>query len=209
MCTKRFKRRKSAQRWRLWLLRLLDWCRRLMGAATAQVARWLARWCSPRAPRVIVFGYRRDGRRLRRAVARMSRAYAGALGAALPPYTTIVIASVVFDGQQRHGLLQAFDPANGPRRYILHLATSVGGRMLSDDDLFAALRHQVALAVADAVATPSVSLPVDLETPPMPPATPIVAWRPAPIAGRNGTHPGDTAGDGHRHRHFLLDDDPA
>lgn len=208
MCTKRTKRRNAVDRWRRRMRRSLVACRRLAYATVARGARWLVHRCSPRSPRVIVFTCRRDGRRLRRAVARVARAYADALGATLPPATTIVVAAVVFEGGQRHGLFQSFDPADGPRHYVLHLAASVGGRTLSDDELFAALRHQVALLLADAATRPSVSLPIDLEAPPMPLTAPIVAWRPAPVPGRNGAHLGERAGDDH-HRPLPLDDDPA
>jgi len=130
------------------------------------------------APTVIVDSRRRQARRLRRDVGRAARTYACGLGAELPPGLLVVVQRVVYEGRQLNGLLQAFDAPNGDRRYVVHLALSVNGRQVSEDELLAALRHQLARALEDIVGKPALNVPLDLEVPRVRAGTPIVELRP-------------------------------
>ena len=127
---------------------------------------------------IIVDVRRRQARRLRREVARAARTYARALGAELPPRLLVVVQRVVYEGRQLNGLLQAFDTPGGSRRYVLHLALSINGRQVSEDELLAALRHQLARVLEDAVGKPALSVPLDLEVPRVRASAPIVELRP-------------------------------
>jgi len=130
------------------------------------------------APTVIVDVRRRQARRLRRAVARGARTYARALGAEIPPRLLVVVQRVVYEGRQLNALLQAFDAPDGERRYVLHLALSINGRQVGEDELLAALRHQLARVLEDAVGKPTLSVPLDLEVPRVRASAPIVELRP-------------------------------
>ena len=129
-------------------------------------------------PTVIVDVRRRQARRLRREVARAARTYARALGAEVPRRLLVVVQRVVYEGRQLNGLLQAFDTPDGSRRYVLHLALSINGRQVSEDELLAALRHQLARVLEDAVGKPALSVPLDLEVPRVHAGAPIVELRP-------------------------------
>jgi hypothetical protein len=139
-----------------------------------------------RGPTVIVDGRRRQGRRLRREVRRAAQTYARALGVELPPGLLVVVQRVVHVERQLNGLLQAFDACNGGRRYIVHLALSVNGRQVSDDELLAALRHQLACIVKDVVGEPVLNVPLDLEVPRARAGAPVVELRPETRARRDG-----------------------
>jgi hypothetical protein len=129
-------------------------------------------------PTVIVDVRRRQARRLRREVARAGRTYARALGAEVPPRLLIVVQRVVYEGRQLNGLLQAFDAPDGSRRYVVHLALSINGRQVSEDELLAALRHQLSRALEDVVGKPVLTVPLDLEVPRVRARAPIVELRP-------------------------------
>ncbi len=79
---------------------------------------------------------------------------------------------------QLNGLLQAFEGADGDRRYVIHLALSVNGRQVSEDELLAALRHQLTHALEDAVGKPVLNVPLDLEVPRIRAVPPVVELRP-------------------------------
>jgi hypothetical protein len=129
-------------------------------------------------PTVIVDVRRRQAGRLRREVARAARTYARALGAEMPARLLIVVQRVVYEGHQLNALLQAFDASDGSRRYVLHLALSINGRQVGEDELLAALRHQLAHVLEDAVGKPALSVPLDLEVPRVRASAPIVELRP-------------------------------
>lgn len=129
-------------------------------------------------PTVIVDVRRRQARRLRREVGRVARTYARALGAELPPRLLVVVQRVVYEGRQLNGLLQAFEMPNGNRRYVVHLALSINGRQVSEDELLAALRHQLSRALEDVVGKPVLNVPLDLEVPRVRAGAPIVELRP-------------------------------
>ena len=138
-------------------------------------------------PMIIVDVRRRQARRLRHEVSRAARTYARALGAELPPGLLVVVQRVVYEGRQLNGLLQAFDTPDGSRRYVLHLAMSINGRQVSEDELLAALRHQLARVLEDAVGKPALSVPLDLEVPRVRAAASIVELRPD-TEGRDDGH---------------------
>ncbi len=139
-----------------------------------------------RRPTVIVDARRRQARRLRRDVARAARTYARALGVELPAGMLVVVQRVVYEGRQLNGLLQAFEGSNGHRRYVLHLALSVNGRAVNEDELLAALRHQLARALEDIIGKPAVNMPLDLEVPRARAGAPVVALHPDGDERRDG-----------------------
>jgi hypothetical protein len=161
---------------RYWAGRVWRAC--LVMSATCWTA--AVRRLRPPAPTVIVDSRRRQARRLRREVGRAARTYARGLGAELPPGLLVVVQRVVYAGRQLNGLLQAFDAPNGDRRYVVHLALSVNGRQVSEDELLAALRHQLARALEDVVGKPALNVPLDLEVPRARAGAPIVELRPEP-----------------------------
>jgi hypothetical protein len=131
-----------------------------------------------RGPTVIIDARRRQARRLRREMARAARTYARALGVELPDGLLVVVQRVVHEGRQLNGLLQAFDAPDGDRRYVIHLALSVNGRLVSDDELLAALRHQLTRALEDAIGKPVLSVPLELEMPRVRAGASVVELRP-------------------------------
>jgi hypothetical protein len=141
-----------------------------------------------RRPTVIVDARRRHARQLRRNVASAARTYARALGVELPPGMLIVVQRVVYEGRQLNGLLQAFEGSNGHRRYLLHLALTVNGRAVNEDELLAALRHELARALEDVIGKPVVNVPLDLEVPRARTGAPVVALHPEGEDRRDGQH---------------------
>jgi hypothetical protein len=149
-----------------------------------------------RGPTVIIDARRRQARRLRREIARAARAYARALGAELPPGLLVVVQRVVHEGRQLNGLLQAFEGADGSRRYVVHLALSVNGRQVSEDELLAALRHQLTGALEDTIGKPALNVPLDLEVPHARVGASVVELRPEARGQQDGqertaAHPTD------------------
>jgi len=130
------------------------------------------------SPSVIVDARRRHAGKLRMAVRRAARTYARGLGTELPHALMVVVQRVVYEGRQLNGLLQAFDSPGGGRRYVIHLALSVNGRQVAEDELLSALRHQVAHVLGDAVGQPALSVPLDLEVPRLRTSAPVVELRP-------------------------------
>ena len=149
-------------------------CLMASAACSAMVVRQLRR----PGPMIIVDVRRRQARRLRREVSRAARTYARALGAQLPPGLLVVVQRVVYEGRQLNGLLQAFEMPNGNRRYVVHLALSINGRQVSEDELLAALRHQLSRALEDVAGKPVLSVALDLEVPRVRASAPIVELRP-------------------------------
>ena len=157
-----------------------DHCRRLLRRAvyccwSAAVRLWRH---LRRGPTVIIDARRRQARRLRREIARAARTYARALGVELPTGLLVVVQRVVHEGRQLNGLLQAFDAPDGDRRYVIHLALSVNGRPVSDDELLAALRHQLTRALEDAIGKPVLSVPLEMEMPRLRAGASVVELRP-------------------------------
>lgn len=175
------KRRRSRSRRARLIRRWADAGWRLCARALRLARRTLARLYGrlrPGGPTVIIDARRRQARRLRRETARAARTYARALGAELPPGLLVVIQRIVHEGRQLNGLLQAFEGADGNRRYAVHLALSVNGRQVSEDELLAALRHQLTRAMEDAVGKAVLSVPLDLEVPRTRAGASVVELRP-------------------------------
>ncbi len=175
------KRRRSRSRGARLVRRWLDTGRQLSAQAAGLARRAavrLYRRLRPRGPTVIIDARRRQARRLRRDIGRAARAYAGALGAEMPPGLLVVVQRVVHEGRQLNGLLQAFEGADGNRRYVVHLALSINGRQVSDDELLAALRHQLTRALEDAIGKPVLNVPLDLEVPRARAGASVVELRP-------------------------------
>jgi hypothetical protein len=157
------------------------WARRIGRACLlAATTCWTAakRCLRGRGPTVIVDGRRRQARRLRRELGRATRTYAHALGVELPSGLLVVVQRVVHEERQLNGLLQAFDASNGDRRYVAHLALSVNGRQVSDDELLAALRHQLTRALEDAIGKPVLNVPLELDMARVRAAASVVELRP-------------------------------
>ena len=183
-------------------------------AAVNHAGRRLARRRPPRPPRVVLVGEHPAGRQLARTVAHAARVYAGALGAALPPHTTIVLVPVVVDADRLHGLLQVVAPPTGPERAVLYLATSTCDGSAASGDLLAALRLLVTRLLEPATGGPTVSVPVTLTQPTTTrganPHARVVPLRPRGGAYRNGVVPPGAHGPGdHSDRLAWPDDDPA
>jgi len=137
------------------------------------------------SPSVVVDARRRHAGKLRTAVRRAARTYARGLGTELPHALMVIVQRVVYEGRQLNGLLQAFESPGG-RRYVIHLALSVNGRQVAEDELLSALRHQVAQVLGDAVGQPALSVPLDLEVPRLRTKAPVVELRPDASAPEDG-----------------------
>ncbi len=175
------KRRRSKSRGARLIRSWLDTGWRLSARAMGLARRTLVglyRRLRPRGPAVIIDARRRQARRLRRDIGRAARAYARALGAEMPPGLLVVVQRVVHEGRQLNGLLQAFEVTDGDRRYVVHLALSVNGRQVSEDELLAALRHQLTRALEDAIGKPVLNVPLDLEVPRVRAGASVVELRP-------------------------------
>jgi hypothetical protein len=200
------------------------WRRRLHYAAHAAWA-WgrtvlahtrhrLARCRTLRPPRVVVVGAHPARRRLARTFAYAARAYARALGAALPPHTTIMLVPVIVAGDRLHGLLQVVAPPSGPERAVLYLAINTRDASAGDVEPLAVLRVLVTRLLEPATGAPTLSVSVTLShlapTSEADPTARVVPLRPRGVAYRNGAVPPGAQGPaGHRDHLAWLDDDPA
>jgi hypothetical protein len=131
----------------------------------------------PEAPVVMVDGPAAQARHLRSLVATTSRVFAASLGAALPAGLVIVVQRIVHDGRHLNGSLQVFDSPEGSSHYLLHLAQSVNGRQVSDEELLAALRTGLVEALVDLIGKPVRSVTIDLDVPRARAVAPVVALR--------------------------------
>jgi len=164
------------------------YARRSITSCRSQLGR-LYRRLRGRRPAVIVDARPREAWQLRRLIRRTARAYAKALGTPMPEHLAIIAQRFVFDGHQVSGLLQAFE-ADGRRRYVIQLALSVDGRDVSNAELVAALRFQLAAAMADTIGEPVLSIALDLERTTLPrTGGSIVELRPQPPVASNGHDP--------------------
>ncbi len=186
MATRR--RSRKQPRLRRWTTTCRDHARRALIAAVHKVRRSYRRIRGSR-PVVLIDAPLREAWQLRRLVRRTARTYARALGAELPEGLAIIAQRFVFDGHQVNGLLQAFE-ADGKRRYVIQLALSISGREVSNDELVASLRYQLAIALADAIGEPVLSVALDLEgVPPVRTGGSIVELRPQVPVASNGHDP--------------------
>lgn len=186
MATRR--RSRKQHRLRRWTTNCAACARRSITSCRSQLGR-LHRRLRGRRPAVIVDARPREAWQLRRLIRRTARAYSKALGTPMPEHLAIIAQRFVFDGHQVSGLLQAFE-ADGRRRYVIQLALSVDGRDVSDAEFVAALRFQLAAALADTIGEPVLTIALDLERT-SPPRTggSIVELRPQPPVASNGHDP--------------------
>lgn len=116
--------------------------------------------CRLWSPVVLVDAKRARARRLRRAIARATRAQFRALGVAPPPHLLVVVQRVVGEERPLTALLQVFEDASGVRRHVLFMALSVNGEPVSDGEVVATLRQQLHRVVSDALGTLALTVPV-------------------------------------------------
>ena len=186
MATRR--RSRKQRRLRRWTTNCAAYARRSSTSCLRTLGR-LSRRLRERRPAVIVDARPREAWQLRRLIRRTARAYAKALGTPMPEHLAIIAQRFVFDGHQVSGLLQAFE-ADGRRRYVIQLALSVEGRDVSNAELVAALRFQLAAAMADTIGEPVLSIALDLERPTsFRTGGSIVELRPQPPVASNGHDP--------------------
>lgn len=186
MATRR--RSRKQRRLRHWTASFAAYARRSTTSCRLQIGRLYHRLRGRRAA-VIVDARPREAWQLRRLIRRTARAYAKALGTPTPEHLAIIAQRFVFDGHQVSGLLQAFE-ADGRRRYVIQLALSVDGRDVSNAELVAALRFQLAAAMADTIGAPVLSIALDFErTTPHRTGGSIVELRPQPPVASNGHDP--------------------
>jgi hypothetical protein len=116
------------------------------------------------------------GRRLRKAIARVTRSHLRALGVTPPGHLLVVVQrTVVEEERPLAALLQVFEGGEGQRRHVLFLALSVAGRQVSDEEVVATLRQQLQRVVADELGT--LRLSVALEPARVRPAAALVPIR--------------------------------
>jgi len=186
MATRR--RSRKQRRLRRWTTNCAAHARRSAISCRTALGR-LYRRLRGRRPAVIVDARPRQAWQLRRLICRTARAYAKALGTPVPERLAIIAQRFVFDGHQVSGLLQAFE-ADGRRRYVIQLALSVDGRDVSNAELVAALRFQLAAAMADTIGEPVLTIALDLERTTLPrTGGSIVELRPQPPVASNGHDP--------------------
>ena len=110
----------------------------------------------------------RQGRRLRRAITRVTRDHLRGLGVAPPGHLLVVVQrTVTLEERPLESLLQVFEDAEGHRRHVLFLALTASGRDVDDEELLATLRQQLQRVVAPQLGTP-VSMPRAPEPEPAP-----------------------------------------
>ena len=96
----------------------------------------------------------RRGRRLRKAIARVTRSHLRALGVTPPAHLLVVVQrTVAVEERPLAALLQRFEDGEGRRRHVLFLALSAGGRGVGDEEVVATLRQQLQHVVAGELGT--------------------------------------------------------
>lgn len=116
-------------------------------------------------PAVVVDAAGLDARRIRRLMRRTAHSHARALGIEVPDGLSIIVQRYVLHQHQIDGRTQAFEDAGGRRHWVIQLARSVDGREVTDDELAAALRHQLATVLEELTGPPAFSLVLDLDGP--------------------------------------------
>ena len=138
--------------------RVRGWC----GRRVAKVRRALCE--RPWRPTVEADVEGRRGRRLRRAIARVTRDHLAGLGVTPPDHLLVVVQhAVALEERPVESLLQVFEDPEGRRRHVLFLALTAGGREREDEELLATLRQQL-----QRVAAPQLGTPVEMPSEPAP-----------------------------------------
>ena len=132
------------------VVRMRSWCagrfRAMRRACAARKRPW--------RPTVEADVEGRPGRRLRRAITRVTRAHLRGLGVAPPGHLLVVVQrTVVLEERPTESLLQVFEDAGGRRRHVLFLALTAGEREVDDEELVATLRQQLQRVVAPQLGT--------------------------------------------------------
>ena len=135
--------------------RMRNWCGRRFTAMRSACAARRRPW----RPTVEADVDGRQGRRLRRAITRVTRDHLRGLGVAPPGHLLVVVQrTVTLEERPLESLLQVFEDAEGHRRHVLFLALTASGRDVDDEELLATLRQQLQRVVAPQLGTP-VSMP--------------------------------------------------
>lgn len=207
------RRRTANRRWSRHVRRLHAGCIRLTARIVSATA-----WCAHRRDvplTVLLVGTCRSPRRLRRQVRQAARVYAAALGAPLPPHTTIVLspALVALDrARPLAGLLEVFATLGDHQRAVLHLAfdPEADGRP-AEAEVLAALRIQVSRLLEPVTGAALHSVPIPMRGPAS--TTPGASAPIIPLPARggppvNGALPWDPGSDGRPPRPRWWSDEP-
>ena len=131
--------------------RMRGWCGRRLVAMRRASASWRRPW----RPTVEADVDGRRGRRLRRAITRVTRDHVRGLGVTPPGHLLVAVQRTVeLDGRPLASLLQVFEDEGGRRRNVLFLALTAGGREMDDGELLATLRQQLQRVVSGELGTP-------------------------------------------------------
>ena len=131
--------------------RMRGWCGRRLEAMRRTAAATRRPW----RPTVEADVDGRRGRRLRRAITRVTRDHLRGLCVTPPGHLLVVVQRTVeLDGRPLASLLQVFEDAGGRRRNVLFLALTAGGREMDDGELLATLRQQLQRVVSGELGTP-------------------------------------------------------
>ncbi len=132
------------------------WCR------THGIAAWqyIVGRCRPWTPVVLVDAKRARARRLRRAIARATRAQFRALGVTPPAHLLVVVQRTVHEERPLSALLQVFEDGDGLRRHLLFLALTVQGEPVGDSEVVATLRQQLHRVAGDGLGTLTLTVPI-------------------------------------------------
>ena len=182
--------------------RMRSWCGRRLQAIGRAISE------RPWRPAVEADVEGRRGRRLRRAIARVTREHLDGLGVAPPDHLLVVVQyAVALEERPLPSLLQVFEDEEGRRRHVLFLALVAEGREREDEELLATLRQQL-----QRVAAPQLGTPVEMPREPAPVRAEPEPEEPTPwvgpfererspldaIEGRNGAFAGAAEREGER-----------
>ena len=96
----------------------------------------------------------RQGRLLRRAITRVTRAHLRGLDVRPPEHLLVVVQrTVALEERPLQSLLQVFEDGEGRRRHVLFLALTAGDREVNDEELLATIRQQLQRVVAPQLGT--------------------------------------------------------
>ena len=131
--------------------RMRSWCGRRFTAMRSAFAARKRPW----RPTVEADVDGRQGRFVRRAITRVTRAHLRGLDVRPPEHLLVVVQrTVALEERPLESLLQVFEDAGGRRRHVLFLALTASGREVDDEELVATLRQQLQRVVAPQLGTP-------------------------------------------------------
>ena len=133
------------------VVRMRSWCGRRFTAMRSAFAARKRPW----RPTVEADVEGRQGRFVRRAITRVTRAHLRGLDVRPPEHLLVVVQrTVALEERPLESLLQVFEDAGGRRRHVLFLALTASGREVDDEELVATLRQQLQRVVAPQLGTP-------------------------------------------------------